>query len=129
MKVFIFLATSILTLCSYQTDALSKSITSGKVVYTDYCMLCHKVDGNGTKGLIPPLAKADWLKDRKKTIHAVKYGLKGPITVNGVKYEGIMASQSLSDEEIADVVNYIFHTWGNDLGKIVTVEEVKKVKK
>jgi mono/diheme cytochrome c family protein len=119
-----------IVLISWQNDALTKSISAGKEVYSEYCMLCHKVDGSGAKGMFPPLAKADWMKNnRTKTIHAVKYGLKGPIVVNGEKYNNVMASQSLSDEEVADVVNYIFHTWGNDYGKIVTVTEVEKVAK
>lgn len=40
-----------------------------------------------------------------------------------------MASQGLSDEEVADVMNYILNSWGNKGGKIVTVEEVTKIKR
>lgn len=120
---------ALIFLGSWQSDKLSKSIAAGKEVYSEYCMQCHKVDGSGTKGLVPPLAKADFLKDRRKSLHAIKYGLKGPITVNGLNYNGLMATSSLTDEEIAAVSNYIFHTWGNNYGKIVTPKEVSKIQK
>jgi mono/diheme cytochrome c family protein len=119
----------IISLCAFtQGDPLQKSIEDGKKVYKEYCMLCHKADGNGKKDRIPPLANADYLKNRTATIKAIKFGLKGEIIVNDIKYDQKMSSQNLSDEEIANVTNYIFHTWGNDVGKIVTVNEVAKVK-
>jgi mono/diheme cytochrome c family protein len=127
-KIAIFII--VITMSGWQSDELSKSISKGKEVYMEYCMLCHKVDGAGKKDMIPPLANADWIKNnRAKTIHAVKYGMKGPIVVNGSTYNSMMASQSLSDEEVADVVNYIFHSWGNNYGKIVTDSEVSKISK
>jgi mono/diheme cytochrome c family protein len=112
-----------------QTDELTKSIAAGKDIYIEYCALCHKADGKGKKEMVPPLVEADFLNNRQQTIHAIKFGLKGAITVNGLKYNSAMVSQGLTDEEIADVTNYIFHSWGNKLGKIVTAKEVAKVAK
>jgi mono/diheme cytochrome c family protein len=40
-----------------------------------------------------------------------------------------MAPMGLSDDEIADVMNYINNSWGNTNNNIVTAEEVSKVKK
>ena len=40
-----------------------------------------------------------------------------------------MAALGLSDDEVADVMNYITNSWGNKNDKIVTIEEVSKVKK
>ena len=86
-------------------------------------------DGKGVKGIYPPLAKSDYLIDINKTIHSIKYGLKGPIIVNGEKYNSIMLNQGLDDEEISDVVNYILNSWGNSSDEIITEEIVASIKK
>lgn len=110
-------------------DELVKSIQRGKEVYTDFCMQCHLGNGKGNQ-TIPPLAGSDWLiNKRNESIHAVKYGQSGPIKVNGKSYDGRMSPMGLSDEEVADVMNYIMNSWGNKQSKMVTVSEVKAVKK
>ncbi|MGY3794160.1 c-type cytochrome [Aquimarina sp. 433] len=112
-----------------ETD-LSKSIERGEEIYTDFCMQCHLPDGKGTPKVFPPLAGSDWLTNkREQSIHSIKYGLNGPITVNGETYNSAMTSLGLEDEEIADVMNYIMNSWGNKQSKMVTVEEVKSVKR
>ena len=35
----------------------------------------------------------------------------------------------LSNEEVADVMNYIMNSWGNKQSKKVTIEEVANIKK
>lgn len=110
-------------------DELVKSISRGKEVYADFCMQCHLGNGKGSE-TVPPLAFSDWLVNkRKESIHAVKYGQSGPIKVNGKSYNGRMSPMGLSDEEVADVMNYIMNSWGNKQSKMVSVSEVKAVKK
>lgn len=111
-----------------QSPELKESIERGMLVYEDFCMNCHMPDGLGTPGAYPPLADSDYLmQKREASIKAVKYGLSGEITVNGVKYNSNMASLGLLDDEVADVMNYILNTWGNADGKIVTPAEVSKI--
>jgi len=118
-----------LTLDDQETE-LSKSIVRGEEIYTDFCMQCHLPDGKGTPKVFPPLAGSDWLTNkRKESIHSLKYGLNGPITVNGESYNSAMTSLGLEDEEIADVMNYIMNSWGNTQKKMVTIEEVSAIKK
>ncbi|MFD2565573.1 c-type cytochrome [Aquimarina rubra] len=113
-----------------QETALSKSIARGEEIYIDFCMQCHLADGKGTPNVFPPLAGSDWLTDkRKESIHSIKYGLNGPIKVNGKPYNSAMTSLGLEDEEIADVMNYIMNSWGNEQKKMVTIEEVAAIKK
>ncbi|SEL86692.1 Cytochrome c [Aquimarina amphilecti] len=115
---------------SYQDTELSKSIARGEEVYIDFCMQCHLPDGKGTPKVFPPLAGSDWLVNkREESIHSVKYGLNGPIKVNGEPYDSAMTSLGLEDEEIADVMNYIMNSWGNKQQKMVTVKEVTAIKK
>ena len=62
-----------------------------------------------------------------KTIQSIKFGLRGPIWVNGEIYDSVMEYQGLDDEEIADVVNYILNSWGNKHDQIITEEKVSSI--
>lgn len=121
--LFIFLSTS-----SLAQQSLEDSYERGQMIYADFCVRCHLPNGTGESGVIPPLAKADFLQDVKATIHSIKYGIYGPVTVNGVKYNGSMAPMGLENDEIADVTNYILNSWGNKSDEIVTVAYVHEIK-
>lgn len=101
----------------------------GKNVYNQNCAACHQLDGKGVPVAFPPLAGSDFLKnnDMKKIIGVVKNGLTGAIKVNGEKYDGVMPALGLSDEDIANVITYVYHSWGNSK-KSVTPQQVKATK-
>lgn len=102
----------------------------GKEIYADFCMQCHGATGKGDGTNFPPLDGSDWLKNKRTaSIAAVKYGQSGPITVNGKKYNSSMPAMGLTDQEVADVMNYIMTSWSNKQTKVVTVKEVAAVKK
>lgn len=108
----------------------SESYQRGKEIYTDFCITCHLADGKGIAGTFPPLDGSNWLTEKRiESIHAVKFGLQGPIEVNGEKYDMVMTPQGLTDQEVADVLNYAMNSWSNSNKKPVMVEEVKAVKK
>ncbi len=107
---------------------LEDRIKLGRNIYTQSCAACHQPDGKGISGAFPPLANSDWLnKDAKRAIGVVKNGLSGPIVVNGSNYNSVMPALGLSDEEIANVLTYVYSTWGNS-GKVVTPKDVADVK-
>ncbi|RNC84841.1 MAG: cytochrome c [Winogradskyella sp.] len=107
---------------------LTNSIDRGRLVYDDFCVSCHMTNGKGVPNVFPPLADSDYLKSkREESIKAIKYGLKDEITVNGVTYNGVMTPLGLEDDEVADVMNYINYSWGNDYGEKVTQEEVSNI--
>lgn len=102
----------------------------GKEIYADFCMQCHGASGKGNAQNFPPLDASDWLQNKRTaSIAAVKYGQNGPITVNGKKYNGSMPAMGLTDQEVADVMNYIMTSWSNKQNKVVTVQEVAAIKK
>src|SRR5690554_5519805 len=106
-----------------------QSIADGKAVYSRTCFACHQSEGQGIAKVFPPLAMSDYLnKDVNRSIDAVLYGLSGEITVNGEKYNSVMTSQGLSDQEVADVFTYIYNNWGNNK-TVVTPEMVKSRRK
>lgn len=67
------------------------------------------------------------MNKRAESIKAIKYGQKGKIIVNGVEYDNVMTPLGLSDQEVADVMNYITNSWGNTNNKMITEDEVSKI--
>jgi nitrite reductase (NO-forming) len=97
----------------------------GERVYGQSCAACHQAGGEGIPHAFPPLAKSDYLMaDKGRSIDVILQGLSGPITVNGVKYDGIMPALNLGDADAASVLTYIRNSFGNS-GDAITVEEVK----
>ena len=112
----------------FQDKELAESIERGKLIYADFCVTCHLEKGEGVLNTFPPLAKSDYLaNNRESSIRGVKYGQRGEITVNGVVYNNTMMPLGLEDEEIADVMNYVMNSWGNQQDKPVTTEEVSAI--
>lgn len=112
-----------------KTD-LEKSIAKGKEVYTDFCMQCHMENGKGDEKNFPPLDGSNWLKDKTtESIHAIKFGLTGEILVNGKKFNNTMTEMGLSNQEIADVMNYIRNAWSNKNPKMITLKQVEAIEK
>ena len=112
----------------YQKKPLEQSITDGEEIYQDFCVQCHLDTGEGVSGVFPPLAKSDYLINNiEMSIRGLKYGLSGPIVVNGEEYNGLMQDQGLYDIEIADVMNYILNSWGNEFKEVITAERVTNI--
>ncbi|MGB1186440.1 MAG: c-type cytochrome [Flavobacteriaceae bacterium] len=124
---FIFLII-LLSTSSLAQQSSGDSYMRGQMLYVDFCVRCHLPDGTGETGLIPPLANADFLQDIQATVQSIKYGIHGPITVNGVIYNNTMAPMGLENDEIADVTNYILNSWGNSADVIVTDAYVRGIK-
>ena len=100
-------------------------VARGKEVYLANCAACHQPGGEGLAGAFPPLKDSDFLQgDRKAVLSAAMFGLSGPITVNGVEYNGVMPSLGhLPDEDLAAALTYVFATFASD-APAVSVEEV-----
>ena len=94
--------------------SLAEKMEFGKNIYMGTCFACHQGEGQGIPNAFPPLANSDFLNaDVNRAIDIVLYGLSGEITVNGQKYNSVMTSQALSEDEIANVLTYVYNSWGN----------------
>lgn len=110
------------------SKTLAEKLVSGKQIYMKTCFACHQANGEGIANAFPPLAKSDYLNaDVDRAIGIVLHGKTGEITVNGKKYNSVMTSQTLNDEEVADVMTYIYNSWGNNKTN-VTVNKVQSVR-
>ena len=108
-----------------ESPDLTEKMELGKNVYNRTCVACHQAGGNGIASVFPPLAKADYLNENvERAIDIVLNGKSGEITVNGEKYNSVMTAQNLSDREVANVLTYVYNSWGNN-GSEVTEEMVK----
>ncbi|GAA5494370.1 hypothetical protein Rhal01_00530 [Rubritalea halochordaticola] len=110
---------------------LSASAKRGAKVYeAATCIACHQPNGDGVPGAFPPLNGSEWLsRNHEDSIKVVLKGLNGPIKVKGKEFNGGMpAQESLSDQEIADVLSYVRNSWDNQLGDIA-VSEVTRIRK
>ena len=129
MKFLIVFISILSSFYSYSQNHKKVSIERGQLLYEDLCLRCHMPNGEGVQGVFPPLANSDYLNDIEATIRIIKYGgIKEDLVVNGVTYNGYMESQGLSDDEIADVTNYILNSWGNENNHVIDVNDVNKIK-
>lgn len=104
-----------------------QELEKGKKLYNDNCAMCHQPNGEGFGTNFPPLAKSDYLNaDPNRAIRIVINGMNEPIVVNGKNYENAMIPhKNFSDQDVADVLNFVYANWGNNKTK-VTAEMVKK---
>lgn len=109
------------------TKTLEERIKHGKSVYMQTCFACHQAEGQGIAGAFPPLAESDYLnEDVSRSIDVVLKGLQGEITVNGETYNSAMPAQNLSDEEIANVLTYVYNSWGNSKKEVKAKEVAQR---
>lgn len=129
IQVILFLLVSTFLLFSFrQDDELKASMARGNEIFAANCATCHMQNGKGIEGVYPPLAQSDYLMaDKVRAIKQVLEGANGPMTVNGIQYNGFMTGFDLSDREVSDVLNYIRNSWGNK-GDAITPEEVKSTR-
>ncbi len=112
-------------------------MTAGQTVYTTNCLPCHQPTGLGLQmgevGAFPPLAKSDSFVKLKPTdvVGQILKGRTGELVVNGIKYPPTSLMPplpNLTDEDIANVVHYVFNSWGNQ-GGTITTKEVAELRK
>ncbi|HKC49900.1 MAG TPA: cytochrome c [Myxococcota bacterium] len=88
----------------------------GDQVFGNYCAACHQLDGAGLPGVFPPLRGDPVVNspDAKQHIETILAGRSG-VPVGGVTYGAAMPpfGPSLTDDEIAAVVNHERASWGN----------------
>lgn len=101
-------------------------IAVGRRLFNSICAACHQPTGLGRANQFPPLAASDYLNsDKGRAINIVIFGRQGDVVVNGLKYNNNMPSFPLSDQDIANVLTYIYNSFGNS-GLEVSPEEVQE---
>lgn len=105
-------------------------IAHGEAVFTANCAACHQASGEGLSGAFPPLKGNSAVNDADPTlhIHTVLFGAHG-LTIGGVSYASQMPpfGPQLSDQDVADVIDYERSAWGNR-GAPVSAAEVARIR-
>lgn len=124
MKSFSAVAGIALSVSLPVTAAETTRFERGAEVYSQQCAACHQPQGQGIPGSFPPLKEhaaqmynaTDGIGGRSYLGHVLQYGLTGPIEVDGVDYNGNMPAWggALSNQQIADVLNYTLTAFGNE---------------
>jgi cytochrome c oxidase cbb3-type subunit II len=104
----------------------SYDAAKGAALYTANCSACHQASGEGLPGAFPSL-KDDAVvnkDDATKHIDVVLNGLHDA-RVSGVVYSSVMPpfAATLSDADIADLIDYERSSWGNH-GKPIIAAQV-----
>jgi mono/diheme cytochrome c family protein len=113
--------------------ALQEGDTSkpGALLYLDNCAACHRPDGMGYKRVFPQLA-GNPVVMAPEPISLATIVLEGSLTpkTNATPAQFAMPSFAwrLNDQEVADVVNFIRSSWGNQSAPI-EAEDVAKLRK
>lgn len=100
----------------------------GRELYVSACANCHMEDGSGLAELIPPLHGSDLVMRNPDLLPClVRYGMEGPVTVNGITYNQIMAPVTgLNNVELANILNYIQYQWG-DPDRFYSPDEISRI--
>ena len=98
----------------------------GVRLYVDNCSGCHQSTGKGIAKMIPPLA-GNPVVMAPSGADIVKVVIRG-IQARGGYIPMPSFAARLSDEEIAELANYIRTSWGNSASANVTSAMVKKIR-
>jgi mono/diheme cytochrome c family protein len=100
-------------------------MAAGQTLFAANCGACHQTNGLGLSGTIPPLAGSDFLikNDKERVLSTVLNGLTGQVKVNGNTFNGAMpAWNHLSNDELANILTYVFNSWGNSHGVVLPAD-------
>src|SRR5215475_3361345 len=103
----------------------------GQAIYAHNCIACHEADGSSSPRVYPPLNGNALLQsaDPSSTLRVILDGAQTVTTPRAPNTGSMPAyAKQLSDQQIADVANYIRNSWGN-AAPLVTAAEVAKARK
>ena len=110
-----------------EKKTISKAeLQRGSEIYISTCIACHQPNGEGVPGLHPPLVKTTHvLGDKTRLIQIMLKGMDEAVVINDITYTTPMPSfAQLTDQQIADVLNYVRNSFGNQ-ASVVGVSQVK----
>ena len=106
-------------------------MAAGKKLYNGACIACHEEDGSGAPRIYPPLPGNANLQsaDALSTLRIILDGAE-TVTTPRAPNKGSMPAYAakMTDQQIADVTNYIRNAWGN-AAPLVTADQVAKARR
>ncbi|KRR00423.1 alcohol dehydrogenase [Bradyrhizobium jicamae] len=106
-------------------------MAAGEKLYNGACIACHEEDGSSAPRIYPPLPGNANLQsaDALSTLRIILDGAE-TVTTPRAPNKGSMPAYAakMTDQEIADVTNYIRNAWGN-AAPLVTADQVAKARR
>jgi mono/diheme cytochrome c family protein len=113
------------------TPPSPSQMAEGKKLYDGACVACHEADGSGAPRIYPPLPGNANLQsaDALSTLRVILDGAE-TVTTPRAPNKGSMPAYAakMTDQQIADVTNYIRNAWGN-AAPTVTVDQVTRARR
>jgi mono/diheme cytochrome c family protein len=106
-------------------------LAAGAAIYARSCIACHEADGSGAPRIYPPLPGNANLQaaDPSSTLRVILDGAQTVTTPRAPNTGSMPAyARQMTDQQIADVANYIRNSWGN-AAPIVTPAQVRKARR
>jgi mono/diheme cytochrome c family protein len=105
-------------------------MADGEKLYKAACIACHEADGSGAPRIYPPLPGSANLQsaDPASTLRIILDGAETIRTPRAPNTGSMPAYAKWSDQQIADVTNYIRNSWGN-AAPVVTSAQVAKARR
>lgn len=110
---------------------VSGQLRQGGNIYDKHCVDCHGAKGEGVPGIYPALAgnRAVNLRNTNNLGHVVLRGGFAPATAGNSRPYGMPPFMiALSDAEIAAVLTYVRHEWGNT-GATVSEFDITQIRR
>jgi mono/diheme cytochrome c family protein len=103
---------------------------AGADIYAHACVSCHESDGSGAPRIYPPLPGNALLQsaDPSSTLRVILDGAQTVTTPRAPNTGSMPPYKKLSDQEVADVTNYVRNSWGN-VAPLVTPDQVAKARR
>jgi mono/diheme cytochrome c family protein len=110
------------------TPPSSQQMADGADIYKGACIACHEADGSGSPHVYPPLPGNANLQssDPLSTIRIILDGAQ-TVTTPRAPNSGSMPAYAdkLTDQQVADIANYIRNSWGNAAPAVTPAQIVK----
>ncbi|VCU70082.1 Alcohol dehydrogenase cytochrome c subunit precursor [Pigmentiphaga humi] len=102
--------------------------SAGRRVYLNTCAACHGIDGNGHAPGMPPLADNSTvrLESPRNLLLSILDGLPGQRLPDGTEIGEMPGfARRLSDDEVAQLTNYLRAAWGGRPGEVAAGDVAK----
>lgn len=114
LRKLIVSMSSTLALTLFGQTSAQETYAEGKALFLANCAECHQVDGQGMPNVYPALSDNETVLGSGTDVALVLIIGRGEMP----SFAG-----ALSDQEMADVINYVRNSWGN-AGTPITAENV-----
>lgn len=104
--------------------------TRGGLGYAQFCVTCHQQTGEKVSDIFPPMLRNPAVADDDPVslIHITLSGWKTAETVAHPHVYAMPSFNQLSDQEIAEILTFVRHSWGNRTDTI-SASQVGKIRK